>query len=59
MLAAVELNQTIEWKKFYQKGLYLVAQTNRIILAPPLIISEADLKLAMKKIYDVIKEESV
>ena len=59
MLAAVDLTQTIDGKKFFNKGLYLVAQTNRIILAPPLIISEADLKLAMKKIYDVIKDEIV
>lgn len=59
MLAAVELTKTIEWKKFYQKGLYLVSQTNRIILAPPLIINEADLRLAMKNVYDVIKDEIV
>ena len=56
MLAAVDLDKSIEWKKFYQKGLYLVSQTNRIILAPPLIISEKDLKFAMKNIQDVLRE---
>lgn len=56
MLAAVDLKKSIDWKKFYQKGLYLVSQTNRIILAPPLIISEKDLKTAMNYIRDVLKE---
>jgi taurine--2-oxoglutarate transaminase len=59
MLAAVDLTQSIDGKKFFEKGLYLVSQTNRIILAPPLVISPMDLKLAMKKIFDVIKEEIV
>lgn len=58
MLAAVELTKTIDAKKFFDKGLYLVAQTNRIILAPPLIITPADLLKAMDLISDVIKEES-
>lgn len=59
MLAAVDLTSTISFNKFFNKGIFLVSQNNRIILAPPLIISEADLKLAMKNIYDVIKEEIV
>jgi len=58
MLAAVDIKQPIEWKKFYKKGLYLVAHANRIILAPPLIIKEGELKEAMKLISDVLKEES-
>lgn len=58
MLAAVDIKHPIEWKKFYKKGLYLVAHANRIILAPPLIIKEAELKEAMKLISDVLKEES-
>ena len=58
MLAAVDLHKNIDGKKFFNKGLYLVAQTNRIILAPPLIISENDLKLAMSKIEQVLKEEN-
>jgi taurine--2-oxoglutarate transaminase len=57
MLAAIEISKNIEWKKFYDKGLYLVSQNSRIILAPPLIINESELKLAMKNIADVIKEE--
>lgn len=58
MLAAIDLDKTIEWKKFYDKGLYLVSQTNRIILAPPLVITDADLKSAMNKISEVIQEEN-
>jgi taurine--2-oxoglutarate transaminase len=58
MLAAIDLEKTIDWKKFFDKGLYLVAQTNRVILAPPLIINEVELKLAMNKISEVIKEEN-
>ncbi|MDO9181408.1 MAG: aminotransferase class III-fold pyridoxal phosphate-dependent enzyme, partial [Bacteriovorax sp.] len=56
LLCAIDLHQNIGPKKFFQKGLYLVSQTNRIILAPPLIISESLLKEAMKKIYEVLKE---
>ncbi|MBY0412949.1 MAG: aminotransferase class III-fold pyridoxal phosphate-dependent enzyme, partial [Bdellovibrionales bacterium] len=56
MLAAVDLDRTIDAKKFFEKGIYLVAQKNRIILAPPLIISETDLLVAMKNISDVISE---
>lgn len=58
MLAAVDLTHTIEWKKFYDKGLYLVAQTNRIIIAPPLVISPKDMTEAMNRITQVIKEEN-
>lgn len=58
MLCAVDLNKTVDGKKFMQAGLYLVAQTNRIILAPPLIISEDLLKTAMKKIIHVLKENT-
>jgi len=56
MLAAIDLTQSIEWKSFYKKGLYLVSQPNRIILAPPLIISPQELSEAMKQIHLVIKE---
>lgn len=57
MLCAVDLNKTVDGKKFMNAGLYLVAQTNRIILAPPLIISEALLKEGMKKVFNVLKDE--
>ncbi|MGZ3788067.1 MAG: class-III pyridoxal-phosphate-dependent aminotransferase [Bacteriovorax sp.] len=57
MLCAVDLHKTIDGKKFFQAGLYLVAQANRIILAPPLIISEAILKEGMIKIFNVLKDE--
>lgn len=56
MLCAIDLHKTVDGKKFFQAGLYLVAQTNRIILAPPLIISEALLKEGMSKIFDVLKD---
>ena len=58
MLAAVDLHQTVEPKKFFNNGLYLVAQTNRIILAPPLIIDESTLKLGMRKVHDTLGELS-
>jgi taurine--2-oxoglutarate transaminase len=56
LLCAIDLDKTIEGKKFFNKGLYLVAQTNRIILAPPLIMSESLLREAMSKIHEVLKE---
>lgn len=58
MLAAVELSAPIPWSQFYQKGLYLVSQPTRIILAPPLIINETELSEAMNNVYAVIKENS-
>ena len=58
MLAAVDINHPIEWKKFYKKGLYLVAHANRIILAPPLIMTKNECHEAMSLIADVLKEES-
>lgn len=58
MLCAVDLHKTIDGKNFMKEGLYLVAQTNRLILAPPLIISEDILRSAMKKITLVLKENA-
>ena len=58
MLAAIDLTKSIDGKKFLERGLYLVSQTNRIILAPPLIITPSELKTAMKTISDIIKEET-
>lgn len=58
MLCAIDLTKTIDAKKFFKKGLYLVAQTNRIILAPPLIINENELNEAMKRLLEVLKEEN-
>jgi len=58
MLAAVDLNKSVDGKKFMEAGLYLVSQTNRIILAPPLIISEELLRDAMAKVTKVLKENS-
>lgn len=58
MLAAVDLHKSVDGKKFMAAGLYLVSQTNRIILAPPLIISEELLKKAMSKVSQVLKENA-
>lgn len=56
MLCAIDLHHSIDAKKFFQNGLYLVAQTNRVILAPPLIISESLLREGMNKLAQVLKE---
>ncbi len=58
MLAAIDIKKPIAWKKFFEKGLYLVAHENRIILAPPLIIQEHEMISAMDMIDDILKEES-
>ena len=58
MLAAIDLTKSIDVKNFMEAGLYLVSQTNRIILAPPLIMSEEMLQMAMNKIFQVLKENS-
>jgi taurine--2-oxoglutarate transaminase len=58
MLAAIDLNKTIEAKEFLKAGLYLVAQSHRLILAPPLIINEELLKSAMQKITLILKENT-
>jgi adenosylmethionine-8-amino-7-oxononanoate aminotransferase len=55
MLSAVDLNYSVDGKKFLLDGVYLVSQTNRIIIAPPLIINPDDLKNAMKIIFNVLK----
>lgn len=56
MLCAIDLHKTVEWKKFFENGVYLVAQTNRLILAPPLIIDETTILEGMNKILAVLKE---
>lgn len=58
MLAAIDLHHNIDAKNFMQAGLYLVAQSQRLILAPPLIIQEDLLLLAMKKLTSVLKENT-
>lgn len=56
MLAAIDLNKLVDGKEFFKKGLYLICQPNRVILAPPLIITAVDLKIAMANIADVLKD---
>lgn len=57
MLCAIDLTKTIDAKVFFENGLYLVSQPNRIILAPPLVIEENDLEDGMNKVYKVLKEK--
>jgi len=59
MLCAIDLNKTISNKNFFDKGLYLVSQTNRLILAPPLIITKSELENGMQKIFQVLKGEEI
>ncbi|MBC7539375.1 MAG: aspartate aminotransferase family protein [Bacteriovorax sp.] len=56
LLCAIDLKKTIDGKKFFQKGIYLVSQTNRIILVPPLVITESLLTEGMGKVYEVLEE---
>ncbi len=57
MLCAIDLTKTIDNKKFIENGLYLVSQTNRLILAPPLIITKSELEVGIQKIFEVLKGE--
>lgn len=57
-LAAVDLHQSVEWKEFFNEGLYLVSQKNRIILAPPLIMTNNEMEEAMNKVNNVLKRFS-
>ena len=56
MLCAIDLHETINATKFFDHGVYLVSQPNRLILAPPLIIDENTLKSGLSKITSVIKD---
>jgi taurine--2-oxoglutarate transaminase len=56
MLAAIDLNQNIPFQVFFDQGLYLVAQEKRLILAPPLIINEAELFQAISKLKIVLEK---
>lgn len=57
-LCAIDLHKSIEWKRFFEAGIYLVAQPNRIILAPPLIIDEVTLKKGIEQIAKVFEENT-
>lgn len=56
MLAAVDLNVDIQWKTFFDKGIHLATQNKRIVLAPPLIITEAELIEGMNRFKLALKE---
>lgn len=57
MLCAVDLTKSIDASKFLKNGVYLVSQPNRIILAPPLIITETELEAAFNSIKKTFSEE--
>lgn len=56
MMAAVDLNVDIEWKKFYDHGIHLATQNKRIVIAPPLIIKEKDLIEGFRRFKNALKE---
>jgi len=56
MIAAIEINKSIDWNIFFDNGIYLVSQTNRLILAPPLIINPTTLEDGLDKIIKIIKD---
>lgn len=56
MLAGIDLNIDIQWKTFFDKGIHLATQNKRIVLAPPLIITEEELVEGMKRLKKAIKD---
>ncbi len=56
MLAGIDLNVDIQWKTFFDKGIHLATQNKRIVLAPPLIITEEELVEGMKRLKKAIKD---
>ena len=56
MLAAVDLTVDIQWKTFFDKGIHLATQNKRIVLAPPLIITESELIEGMNRFKKALKE---
>ncbi len=58
LLCAIDLTTTVEWKKFFDSGVYLVAQKNRLILAPPLIIDTDTLLESLNIIFTVLKDRT-
>lgn len=56
MLAGIDLTVDIEWKRFFDNGIHLATQNKRIVLAPPLIISEKELVEGMKRFKNALQE---
>lgn len=56
MLAAVDLTVDIQWKTFFDKGIHLATQNKRIVLAPPLIITESELVEGINRFKRALKE---
>lgn len=56
MLGAVDLTVDIQWKTFFDKGIHLATQNKRIVLAPPLIITESELIEGMNRFKKALKE---
>ena len=56
MLAGIDLNVDIQWKSFFDNGIHLATQNKRIVLAPPLIITESELIEGMHRLKLALKE---
>lgn len=56
MLAGIDLNVDIQWITFFNKGIHLATQNKRIVLAPPLTITEEELVEGMKRLKKAIKD---
>lgn len=56
MLAAVDLTVDITWKRFFDNGIHLATQNKRIVLAPPLIITEKELVEGMNRFKNALKD---
>ncbi len=56
MLAGIDLCVDIQWKSFFDNGIHLATQNKRIVLAPPLIITESELIEGMQRLKRALKE---
>ena len=56
MLAGIDLTVDIHWKHFFDKGIHLATQNKRIVIAPPLIITEDELVEGMTRFKKALKE---
>ena len=55
-LAAIDLDSPPSWKEFWDAGISLVAQRNRIILAPHLTLTVDEWNLSFKKVEALIEQ---
>ena len=55
LLAAIEVNQQVDFKLLLEKGLHLVIQPKTLILSPALVYQKQTLKEALEKLDDILK----